>query len=82
MKLVSIIISVYDKEITICKSILSALNKSYKNIEVVIINDGSTENTPKIIKSLNDNRIQLFSQKNKGQSKAINLGIIKQKANF
>ena len=50
---ISIIIPVYNTEKYVEKSINSILNQSYKNIELIIINDGSTDNSEKIIKILN-----------------------------
>ena len=47
---ISIIIPVYNTEKYVEKSINSILNQSYKNIELIIINDGSTDNSEKIIK--------------------------------
>ena len=49
---ISIIIPVYNTEKYVEKSINSILNQSYKNIELIIINDGSTDNSEKIIKRI------------------------------
>lgn len=74
--LVSIIIPVYNGENTIDKAICSVLNQSYDNIELIIIDDGSTDNTFDIIKSYkNNNKIKLIRQSNKGQAAARNRGL-------
>lgn len=74
--LVSIIMPVYNKENYLEKSILSVLNQTYKNIELVIINDGSTDKSEEIIlKMMYDNRIKYYKQSNNGVSIARNNGI-------
>ena len=75
--LVSIIMPVYNCENYLDKSITSVLNQTLDNIELIIINDGSTDNSNKIIeKYLNkDNRIKYINQSNNGVSIARNKGI-------
>ena len=65
---ISIIIPVYNTEKYVEKSINSILNQSYKNIELIIINDGSTDNSEKIIKRIiRDNKnIKYKKIKNSG----------------
>ncbi len=75
---VSIIIPAYNAENFISKSLESAINQVYKNIEIIIVDDASTDNTAKIIKQYasEDNRIIAFYQKeNKGVSAARNIGL-------
>lgn len=74
--LVSIIIPVFNGNNYIKNSIDSALNQSYKNIELIVINDGSTDNTEDIIKSYG-NKVKYFYKENGGVSSALNLGITK-----
>ncbi len=81
-KLISIIIPLYNKEKWIFKTIQSVLTQSYKNIEIIIINDGSTDNSLKIVKKINDNRIKIINQKNKGVSNARNVGLEKAKGDY
>ena len=57
--LVSICIPAYKCEKTIEKAVNSALNQTYKNIEIIIIDDNSPDNTFKILESIKDNRIHL-----------------------
>lgn len=60
--LVSVIIPVYNVENYIRESIKSIQNQTYKNLEIIVIDDGSTDNTFKILQELakNDNRIKLY----------------------
>lgn len=73
--LVSIIMPVYNGEAFLSEAIDSVLSQTYKNFELIIINDGSTDKSEKIIKSYSDPRIVFISQKNKGLSRACNKGI-------
>ena len=72
--LVSIIIPVYNGEDYIYLAIESALRQTYKNIEIIVVNDGSTDNTDKICKRFG-NLIKYIKKKNGGVSSALNLGI-------
>lgn len=71
----SIIIPVYNSEKTLIRCINSVLNQSYSNYEIIVINDGSKDNSLDLINSYHDSRIKVFSQENKGLSAARNLGI-------
>ena len=62
--LISIIMPSYNSENTIMNSINSVLNQTYKNIELIIVDDGSTDNTVKVIKKINDKRLHVFCKKN------------------
>jgi len=74
--LVSIIIPIYNSENYISDTIKSCLEQSYTNIEIILINDGSTDRTEEIIMNfLSDNRIKYFKTKNKGGCEARNFGI-------
>jgi len=57
-----------------CEAIESALAQTYSNVEVLVINDGSTDNTGEIAKSYGD-KIRYFSKENGGVASALNLGI-------
>lgn len=74
---VSIIIPVYNVEKYLGRCINSVLNQTYKNIELILIDDGSTDRSGKICDDygINDNRIQVIHKKNSGVSLARNLGI-------
>ena len=75
--LVSIIVPVYNVEKYLDKCMVSILCQSYKNIEVIIVNDGSTDKSLNICNKWKekDSRIEMFSQPNKGLSSARNKGL-------
>ncbi|MBY0159617.1 glycosyltransferase [Cytobacillus oceanisediminis] len=72
MPRVSIVIPFYNCPF-IDKAIESALNQSYKNVEVIVVNDGSTEYSEKIIPYMN--KIRYIEKANGGTASALNLGI-------
>lgn len=76
-KLVSIIVPLYNVEKYIYQCITSLLNQTYSNIEIILIDDGSTDNSSVVIKNIctNNDIIKYYYQKNKGVSAARNLGI-------
>lgn len=77
MNLISIIIPVYNAEKYIHRCIRSVVNQSHKELEIIAVNDGSTDDSLSICETLaaQDNRIKVFSQKNGGVSKARNTGL-------
>lgn len=84
MKKVSIIIPVYNSEKYISKCLDSVLNQTYKNIEIIVINDGSKDNSINILKEYEKKykRIVLIDKQNEGVSKTRNLGINKATGDF
>lgn len=80
--LVSVIIPTYNKAQYLKKAVESVLNQTYKKIEVIVIDDGSTDNTAEIVKSFNDPRIIYFWKENKGPAVARNTGIKKAKGKY
>ena len=73
---VSILMTVFDEEKYILRSLNSLINQSYKKWEAIIVDDFSTDNTAKIIKKLNDKRIKYTKlQKHMGRNFAINYGL-------
>ena len=75
----SVIIPLYNKEREIKRSVTSVLSQSVKDFELIIINDGSTDNGPAMVREFNDPRIKLISQENRGVSAARNRGIAEAK---
>jgi glycosyltransferase involved in cell wall biosynthesis len=71
----SIIMPAYNAESTIYDSIESVIKQSYEKWELIIINDGSTDDTIKVVSQFKDSRIKLISQENKGVAEARNTGI-------
>ena len=79
--LVSIVIPVYNGANYVAEAIESALNQTYKNIEIIVVNDGSTDNTEKIVKSYGD-KVRYFYKENGGTSSALNLGVKNMKGDY
>ena len=77
MKKISVIIRVYNVEEYLKRCLDSVVNQSYKNLEIILIDDGSTDNSSKILKqySQKDVRIIILNQKNLGAGAARNKGI-------
>ena len=71
---VSIFIPIYNTEKYLRECIESALNQNYDDIEIIAVNDGSTDNSLKILEQYSD-RIKVISKTNGGTSSALNLGI-------
>ena len=74
---ISIIVPIYNAEKYLNKCIDSIINQSKKELEIILINDGSTDNSETIIKKYNDKRIKYFKNKNQGIGKTRNFGIEK-----
>lgn len=72
---ISIVVPVYNASKYLKECIDSLLNQTYKNLEIILINDGSTDNSLNICKSYNDSRIKVIDKQNSGVSKTRNLGI-------
>ena len=72
---VSIIIPVYNGEKYVKSAIQSALKQTYKNIEIIVVNDGSTDNTDKVVQQFK-NKIIYLKKENGGVSSALNLGLL------
>lgn len=76
MPKVTVLMTVYNNEKYLQTAIFSILNQTYKDFELIIINDGSTDDTEKIILSFKDSRIRYIqNNKNIGISKSLNKGI-------
>lgn len=73
--LVSIIMPAYNGERFIEQAIRSVIDQSYENWELLVIDDGSTDNTAKIVASFIDPRIHYVFQENRGQAAALNHGL-------
>lgn len=74
---ISIIVPIYNAEKYLNKCIESLINQTKKELEFVLINDGSTDNSEEIIKSYKDKRIKYFKNENQGIGKTRNFGIEK-----
>lgn len=61
MPLVSVIIPVYNSEQFICEAVDSVLNQTYTNLQIIVVNDASTDNTLKLLSEYQDSRIQIIT---------------------
>ena len=73
--LISIIINVYNGEKYIDRCLDIVINQTYKNLEILIINDGSVDNTLKLCKKYKDKRIKIITTENQGLSLSRNVGL-------
>ena len=74
---ISVVMPVYNKELYLEKTLQSILNQTYKNFEIIIVNDGSTDNTKQICDEYakKDSRISVYHIENGGVSNARNTGL-------
>jgi len=75
--LVSVVMAAYNAQEYLNIAIDSILLQTYQNLELIIVDDGSTDSTPTIVGACSDSRIRYFRQKNKGLPAALNFGISK-----
>ena len=73
----SIIIPVYNKEQYIQKCIDSIIAQTFEDFEVIVVNDGSTDSSKKILESITDSRFRVITIPNRGVSNARNIGLQK-----
>ncbi len=73
--MISVVIPLYNKELLVGDTIRSVLNQTLQDFEIVVVDDGSSDNGPEIVRNIKDPRIRLISQRNAGVSAARNKGI-------
>jgi glycosyltransferase involved in cell wall biosynthesis len=73
--MISVIIPLFNKEDYIAETINSILNQTYKDFEVIVVNDGSTDNSLQVLEKYKDERLKIFSIENAGVSIARNFGV-------
>lgn len=78
----SVIIPLFNKEDSIKSTINSVLNQSYQNFEIIIVNDGSTDSSLKIVENFKNNKIKVFNNINHGVSYTRNYAIKKSSGNY
>ncbi len=71
----SVVIPLYNKELSIRNTIQSVLDQTCQDFEIVVVNDGSTDNSAAVVEAIEDDRVRLIHQKNQGVSAARNRGI-------
>ena len=75
----SVVVPLYNKERYIARAINSVLNQTIEDYDIIIVDDGSTDGSAKVVKLLDDHRIRLIYQENGGVSSARNKGIMESK---
>ena len=81
--LVSVLIANYNHEDTITETLQSVLNQTYKNMQIIVIDDGSTDESWNLINQFDDSRIEAFGlEKNKHVCAATNYGMTKIKGDY
>lgn len=80
--LISIVIPLYNKSAHIESTINSVLDQDSKNFELLIIDDGSTDNSLNIVQEIKSDKIRIIRKKNEGVSKTRNVGIDKAKGDY
>lgn len=75
MSSISVVVPAYNASSTIIETIASVQKQTFSDFELIIINDGSTDNTLEILNTIQDSRIKIFSYENGGLSVARNRGI-------
>jgi glycosyltransferase involved in cell wall biosynthesis len=78
---ISVIIPTYNYGEFICDSIESVINQTYKDFEIIVVDDGSTDNTPEVVKKYKD-RVSYIYKENEGPSSARNYGIKNAKGEY
>ena len=79
---ISIVIPLYNKANAIEETVLSVLDQTFSDFEIVIINDGSTDASLAVTEGIEDSRINIYSTKNQGVSAARNYGITRAQADY
>jgi len=79
---ITVLMPAYNAGRYLREAIASVLDQSFTDFELLIVNDGSTDDTERIICSFNDRRIVLLSQENKGVAAALNLGLTNARAQY
>jgi glycosyltransferase EpsE len=68
---ISVVIAVYNEEILVKKAVQSILDQTFFDFELIVVNDGSSDDTEKVLKAFSDKRIKVITQKNAGQAAAL-----------
>ena len=80
--MISVVIPLYNKATSISSTLECVLNQNFTDWEVVVVDDGSTDDSANIVSSMGDSRIRLIRQPNAGVSAARNRGAIEAEGEF
>jgi glycosyltransferase involved in cell wall biosynthesis len=78
----SIVMPLFNKEREVARALRSVMAQKFDDYELIVVNDGSTDNGPTVVKSFSDPRIRLINQENAGVSSARNRGIAEARSEF
>lgn len=73
--LVSVVIPTYNRSASVYNAILSVLSQTYRDLELIVVDDGSTDNTYQILMNFHDSRLRLVRQDHQGVAAARNYGV-------
>ena len=73
--LITVVIPLYNKAATISSTLVSIVAQTYEKLEIIVVDDGSTDSSVSRVRQFNDSRLRLVKQRNRGQSAARNNGI-------
>lgn len=79
---ISIIVPCFNNEKYIKRCLDSLVNQTLKDIDIIVVDDGSTDRSAEIVKNIDDNRIRLFTKKNEGIASARNFGLSKVESEY
>lgn len=79
---ISIIVPCFNNEKYIKRCLDSIVNQTLKDIDIIVVDDGSTDRSAEIVKNIDDNRIRLFTKKNEGIASARNFGLSKVESEY
>jgi glycosyltransferase involved in cell wall biosynthesis len=82
MPLISVIVPAYNAEKTIRETIESVINQTFSDWELIVVNDGSQDNTVEVVSQIKDSRIKVFSYENAGLPASRNRGFDKAEGEF
>lgn len=83
MDLVSVIIPTYNREKLIERSVMSVLNQSYSHLELIVVDDCSTDNTLEVLAKIHDDRLKVYkNEKNQGANFSRNFGVLRAKGKY
>jgi len=80
--MISVVIPLYNKASSISRAIQSVLRQTYDDYEIIVVNDGSTDDSKNVVEQNNNPQIRLINQSNAGVSAARNRGIVEAKGEF